>query len=104
MTDHSKLPPEIVSYWPEIFKDIEVKAIPVEYINSINVVLTDGSVWTVDIDREKEAIDVDDVEQLIEEILEEHEDEIESVDFSLDTEQIKIDIKKRTNIFMKKRK
>lgn len=104
MSNNSKLPPGIVNYWPEIFKDIEVKAIPVGYINSINVILTDGSVWTVDIDREKEAISVDDVEQLIEEILEEHEDEIESIDFSLDTEQIKEDIKKRTNLFMKKRR
>ena len=104
MSNSNKLPQGIVNYWPEIFKDVEVKAIPVEYINAINVILTDGSVWTVWVGREQESIDVDDVEQLIEEILEEHEDEIESIDFSLATEEIKNDIKKRTNLFMKKRR
>lgn len=102
--NNSKLPPEIVNYWPEIFQDIEIKAIPVAYINSINVQLSDGAVWSIEIDREKEALEVEDVEILIEEILEEHEDSIESIDFSLDTSQIKEDIKKRTNMFMKKRR
>lgn len=104
MSKEGKLPSEVVNYWPEIFKDIEIKAIPIEYIRAINVILTDGTVWTVDIDREKEAIDVDDIEQIIEEILEENEDSVETVDFKLDTEQIKQDIKKRTNQFMKKRR
>lgn len=104
MSKDRKLPSEVANYWPEIFKDIEIKAIPIKYINSINVILTDGSVWTVDIDRNKDSVDVEDVEQIIEEIIEENEDSVETVDFRLDTEQIKKDIKKRTDFFMKKRR
>jgi len=98
------LPSEISNYWPEIFKDIEIKAIPIDYIRSINIVFSDGTVWTVDIDRNKESIDVNDIEEIIEEIIDENEDSIETVDFKLDTEQVQKDIKKRTDIFMKKRR
>lgn len=104
MSKNNKLPPEVVNYWPEIFKDIEIKAIPVAYINSINVMLSDGSVLSVDIDRDKNEVDVDDIEELIEEIVEQYEDEITGIDFSLNTAQIKLDIKKRTELFMKKRR
>ena len=104
MSNKKGLPSEISNYWPEIFKDIEIKAIPIDYIRSINIVFSDGTVWTVDIDRNKESIDVNDIEEIIEEIIDENEDSIETVDFKLDTEQVQKDIKKRTDIFMKKRR
>ena len=37
-----KLPKQVVSEWPEIFGDVEVSAIPVQYLKSINVTFKDG--------------------------------------------------------------
>ena len=105
MSKKNKLPPEVISYWPEIFEDIEIKAVPIQYIRAVNVSLSDGTVLTIDLVEEKLTdLSDDEFEYLIEEILDDHEDEVESIDFSIDTERIKIDIKKRTDLFLKKRK
>lgn len=95
---------EVVDHWPEIFDDIDIKAVPIEYLRSIFVYFKGGKVWEIDIDRAKEKVDVFDLDEQIEDLLTEYEDEIENLDFRLDTEKVKKDIQKRTQIFMKKRR
>ena len=38
----NKLPAEVVDYWPEVFENIEIKAVPVKYISKVEVVFKDG--------------------------------------------------------------
>jgi hypothetical protein len=99
--NNKKLPKEVVDHWPEVFEDVEVEVIPVKYLYSIRITFEDGITWDVSID--KNSTD-NDVETAIEEVLEEYEDTISSIDFRLDTEKVKRDISKRTHIFMKKRR
>ena len=33
----NKLPPEVIKHWPEIFEDVEIKSIPIEYIHTVHV-------------------------------------------------------------------
>ena len=97
--------PDVVDQWPEIFDDIEIKSIPVEYLRSIYVHFQDGKVWDIDIDQTKvKAGGKTSLEDSIEALFEEYEDSIVHVDFRLDTEKVKRDIQKRTAYFMKKRK
>ena len=102
----NKLPPEVVSQWPEIFNDIEIKAVPIEYIHSVHVHFHDGKIWQIDIDKQqssnKDAIDQ--IESSLETFLEQYDQEISHVDFRLNTSKVVEDIKKRTKSFMKKRK
>jgi hypothetical protein len=101
----SKLPPEVVDHWPEVFNDIEIKAVPIEYLKAIFIHFIDGKVWEIDIDQEKaQRESARHLEDAIEDLLEEYEDAIEGVDFRLDTEKVKQDISKRTKRFLKKRK
>ena len=37
-----RLPKEVVAHWPEIFSDLHVESIPVEYLLSIKVTFKDG--------------------------------------------------------------
>lgn len=100
-----KLSKEIVNYWPEVFEDIEIQSVPIEYLRGINVHFIDGKVWEIELDRKK--IGPDNVEVLEEELdalFEEYEDSIETIDFKLDTEKVKKDISLRTKRFLKKRK
>ena len=99
--NNKKLPKEVVDHWPEVFEDVEVEVIPVEYLYSIRITFEDGITWDVSIDKKSNE---NDVETAIEEVLEEYEDTISSIDFRLDTEKVKRDISKRTHIFMKKRR
>jgi len=101
-----KLPPSIVEQWPEVLKDIEIKAVPAEYLKAVNVTFTDGKVWMIDV--HEGLTDDDQSEMLIEDALEEffaeYNDTIVQVEFQLDAPALISDIKSRTKTFMKKRK
>ena len=100
-----KIAPEVVDHWPEVFEDIEIKAVPIEYLKSIFVHFEDGKIWEIDIDQNKVHKDnARDLEDALEDLFEEYEDVISGVDFRLDTEKVKKDIQNRTKIFLKKRK
>jgi hypothetical protein len=103
-----KLPPEVIEHWPEIFKDIEIKAVPVEYINSVVVRFDDGETWEIDLSPESLDVDEVDIVEVIEDTLEaffeEYDEYIESVDFRLNTQKVIDDITKRVSTFLKKRK
>jgi|TARA_B110000977_G_scaffold183945_1_gene247107 hypothetical protein len=102
----NKLPPEVISQWPEIFNDVEISAVPIEYIHSVHVYFEDGKVWQIDMDQQtqKDGGDVTKVEESLESFLAEYNDEISHVDFRLNTSKVVADVKKRTKSFMKKRK
>ncbi len=101
MARNKKLPADVIKQWPDVLKDIDIDVVPVEYLESIRVTFKDGKVWEIDTKKNSENTNI---EQAMESLMEEYEDVIKSVDFRLDTAKVKKDIKKRTAIFMKKRK
>jgi len=99
-----KLPKHIVDAWPEIFKDIELKVVPTQYLHSIVITFENGKIWEIDV--QKSLGNKKDVgfEESLENIFKEYEDAIVNVDFRLDVQRVKADIQKRTQVFLKKRK
>ena len=104
MSKEGRLPPDVIKQWPEVFKDVEVKAVPVKYIKAIQVQFYDGTIWMIDIDRDEIERNETTIEDELEVFFEEYDEDIESVDFKLDTRQVIEDVKKRTKQFIKKRK
>ena len=102
----NKLPPDVIKHWPEVFGDVEIKAVPIEYIHIIHVYFHDGKVWEIDLDKQPSIGDgdINIVENSLETFLEQYNDEISHVDFRLNTSKVVQDIKTRTKSFMKKRK
>ena len=98
----SKLPPEIVNHWPEVFEDVDIDVVPLEYLDSIRVQFVDGKIWDISIDTKKNRIE--DLEKSLDELFEQYQDAIENVDFRLNTAKVKEDITKRTQKFLKLRK
>lgn len=101
------LPEETVDSWPGILDEIEIKVVPVEYINSVEVQFTDGNTWSIEIDKsevEDSEQAAEELEESLESLFEEYEDVIEGVNFVLDVEKVKEDITARTKSFMKKKK
>jgi len=103
---NNKLPEEVIKHWPEIFNDIEIKAVPIEYINNVYVHFHDGKIWEIDIDKQgiHSSTDVNSIEDSLETFLEQYNEEISHVDFRLNTTKVVQDIKNKTKSFMKKRK
>lgn len=90
-----------VQSWPEILNDLHIESIPTDYVKQIKVTFIDGKVWLIDVNQYSNP---DDLEQAMEDLYEEYEDSIESLNFNVDMDKIKADIEKRTTIFLKKRK
>lgn len=98
---NKRLPPEVINHWPEVFEDVNVEVVPVEYLHSVRVTFSDGITWDVDVKENTANLDI---ETALSDLIEEYQDEIVHVDFRLDTEKVKKDITKRTHLFMKKRR
>ena len=96
-----KLPPEVIEYWPEVFEDVEVEVVPVDYLHSVRISFQDGITWDIDLTKDEGLYDL---EASIADLFETYEDSITHIDFRLDTEKVKRDISKRTHLFMKKKK
>lgn len=96
----TKLPPEIIKHWPEVFKDIEVEMVPMDYISAIEVEFLNGDVWIIDCKGNEAANDID-VAETLEELLIEYEETIDNVDLRIDSEKVKRDIQKTTKAFLK---
>lgn len=98
-----KLPDSVVEHWPEIFEDIEIKAIPVEYLKFVIVHFIDGEVWEIDVREQATEPDMT-AEEALEEFFDSYDESISKVEFQIDTLKIKKDVQSRTKSFMKKRK
>ena len=98
------MPPEVIDHWPEVFKDIDIEVVPLEYLHSVRVFFDDGKVWEIDIAKSKKQGLTEDLETTLEELFKQYDNIINNVDFRLDTKRLKEDIQARTRTFMKKRK
>jgi len=96
----NRLPPEVIDHWPEVLKDVEIKAVPVKYISGIHVSFNDGKTWEIDIDTDY--ADDDSLENTLNSFFEEYNDVIEAIEFRIDTTSLVSDVKARTKTFMKR--
>ena len=105
MPKKKTLPKDIVEHWPEVLKDVDIKVVPVKYLHAVRVYFKDGKAWDIDIAKTlKKNPSEKSIEQTLEQIFLEYEDNIQNIDFRLDTAKVKADIQARTRTFMKKRK
>ena len=99
-----RLPKEVVAHWPEIFSDLHVESIAVEFLLSIKVTFKDGKNWEIRLKNNRQKMTNKELEKQITELFKTYGDAIKNVDFRLDTNKVKADITKRTKTFLKKRK
>lgn len=99
---HKQFEDQTVQSWPEILNDLHIESIPTDYVKQIKVTFVDGKVWLIDVNESYN--NHADLDLAIEELYQQYEDVIETINFNVDIEKIKADIEKRTTIFLKKRK
>jgi hypothetical protein len=105
VTRHGKiLPKDVIEHWPEIFSEIQLNVLPIKYLNAVLINFKDGKTWEVKISAEarKEGWSV--FEKQLSELVKNYEDNIDNVDFKLDSVRVKKDIEKSTQQFFKKKK
>lgn len=98
------LPKDVIDQWPEVFSEVDVKAVPLEYLHSMRIIFIDGKIWDLNIARHAKKHGVENLEEHLQELISNYEDSIEHIDFRLDVERVKRDIIKQTKSFLKKPK
>jgi hypothetical protein len=104
MSKGKTLPQDIIEHWPEVFGEVTLNYVPLRYLHAITITFKDGKVWEIKMNEQGKKPDWDDLERNIREMLHTYEDNIEDIDFQLDTEKVKKDVVKVTQKFLKKKK
>ena len=94
-----RLPDDIVSHWPEVFKDIDIHTLPIDYLSFIRIEFKKGRVWEIDCNAKRTI--GENLDKTITDLFGEYGNDILHVDFRLNTAKLKRDIEKRTRAFMK---
>ena len=95
-----KPPRHLVKEWPEVFEDLYMNTMPVAYLDSVRLDFTDGRVWEIDVKNELTKQTADGIADVLINTLQEYKDEIKKIDFKVDVERLKKDIKDSSkNIF-----
>lgn len=95
-----KPPKHLVQEWPEVFEDLYMNTMPVAYLDSVRLDFTDGRVWEIDVKNELTKQTADGIADVLINTLQEYKDEIKKIDFKVDVERLKKDIRDSSkNIF-----
>jgi hypothetical protein len=87
--------------WEEIFDSIDVEYLPIEYVKSIAIRFNDKTIWDIDINDSKQSKSIEEIELILEQLFEEYQQSISSIDYTLDFSRIKRDLSKRVYRFLK---
>ena len=96
-----KLSKDIIDSWPEVFEEVKFNVLPLKYIQTVNVTFTDNSIWEIKLTKKIRDQGWEEFEKVLAETIMHYENSIENIDFKLDTDKVKKDIKKKTQKFLK---
>ena len=103
MTNGKPLPKDVIDRWPEVFVEITLSVVPLQYLHAVKITFKNGKVWEIELQKDAK-LDWDNFEKQVKETMSQYEDNIENVDFKLDTDRIKKDITKHTKKFLNNKK
>jgi len=103
VTNGKPLPKDVIDRWPEVFGEITLNVVPLQYLHAVKITFKNGKVWEIELQKDAK-LDWDNFEKQVKETMSQYEDNIENVDFKLDTDRIKKDITKHTNKFLNNKK
>ena len=98
------LPKDVIDHWPEIFGEIKLNVMPFRYLHTVQVNFKDGKTWEIKITAKAKKEGWVAFEKNLIELVKNYEENIENVDFKLNTPQVKKDIEASTQKFLKKKK
>lgn len=91
-----RTPFELVQEWPEVFEDMYMSTMPVDYLQILRLSFRNGRVWEIDIAEQLVENANEIVADKILKIFSEYKDDIVKIDFSIDVEKLKSDIAEQT--------
>jgi hypothetical protein len=74
-----------------------MNTMPVAYLENLRLEFTDGRVWEIDVQAQLTAADADAIADRLLSVFHEYQEDIKKIDFKVDVEKLKNDIKKSTD-------
>lgn len=92
-----KPPRHLIKEWPEVFEDLYMNTMPVAYLDLVHLEFADGRIWEIDVRKELSSNDPDSIADTLLNTLQEYKDEIKKIDFKVNIDRLKNDIKNSTD-------
>lgn len=89
------------SSWDNVLDEIDMDYLPIEYISNIMIRFKDGTTWDINIDDSRKKQTQEQIEDSLDQLFEEYEPHIETIDFRLDLDRVKHDVGRRVYRFLK---
>ncbi len=90
-------PRHLVKEWPEVFEDLYMNTMPVAYLDLVHLEFLDGKIWEINIKQELESKTAEIIAETLLDTLQEYKDDIKKIDFKVDIQRLKLDIKSSTD-------
>lgn len=87
-----KPPKDLIQEWPEVFDDLYMSTMPVEYLHSIRLEFSNGRVWEISVEDHLDKSHTQTITDRLISTLNEYRDDIKRVDFQVDIDRLKDDI------------
>ncbi len=95
-----KSPSYLTEEWPEVFEDLYISTMPVEYLHSIRLEFKNGRIWEIAVKDQISRTNVQEITERLIKSIHEYSTEIAKVEFKINVSQLKTDIELFTkNIF-----
>lgn len=83
-----------------MFEDLYINTMPVAYVDAMIIEFDDGRVWEINIKEQLGVADPNSVAKKLLKTLDEYKDSVKKLDFKINIERLKADIKNRTNTIL----
>lgn len=87
-----KPPRHLVKEWPEVFEDLYMNTMPVEYLEYVHLEFANGRVWQINIKEQLRDSESSEVAARLIDTMSEYRADIVKLDFKVDIEKLKKDI------------
>jgi len=101
LSEESDPDDDFLSQWESIIADADIHSVPLKYLRSIDIKMFDGTEEIFDVlELSEQGLSIEEIEALLESFVEEHDEEIDTLDFHLNVKAVANDIKNRTKRFL----
>lgn len=92
-----KPPGRVIKEWPEIFEDMYMSTMPLVYTKAIQIKFDDGRIWEINVEELVGELGCDALSNKLLDTFKEYREEIKGIDFDIDINKLKKDIKTSTD-------
>jgi len=92
-----KPPRHLVKEWPEVFEGLYMNTMPIAYLDYVHLEFANGRVWQINIKEQINSSSLETITLRLIETMSEYRADIVKLDFKIDIERLKRDIKESTD-------